>query len=551
MRARPKRDSSYASNRLTRDNPPPGHLLSTYRDSETGGAKTRAAKSVAKATQLVTKTKCDVDTNDERLSSDKAVTKDTKANIVQSSIETGQDVDIDAEPLSSDEEETANKEADIAQPSIEKKTDVDTDADPVSSEEEDSDEDSLPDRKEVNYTTKTLKEKLAAKNNGSQTSPEVRNGNLRKSHPARNFSNMMGSDDEDSLVFSGSSQPFKRRKEKKYPSRFSNKSSLPPRSPATRRESSPAVEASKEPDAAKEPEDSFIVPKDICSSGLREPRGGEESNSSFSHGAFSLEDLKALGSDDSPLSSPSSSICGKLSQSEELGDKEDRQLAPAPKALCPLCHKEVDPMLLEIFRSQKKQRIREQVQFCESHKIHSAVEQWNERGYPTMDWENFEERVQSYFPKLEKLLVPGTFSYYRNILDASFSSGQAKNSRLRAEDDKGLEMMTCGYYGALGATKMLEVVIRRFSVLVRRLAITDSMIKAVGVAGYTQSVIVPELAVLMVKDDMEVNDEDARQILRESMDIGGLLHPDHNVVPIPEEEEGEKEQREDEEEEEL
>lgn len=80
------------------------------------------------------------------------------------------------------------------------------------------------------------------------------------------------------------------------------------------------------------------------------------------------------------------------------------------------------------------------------------------------------------------------------------------------------------------------MVIRRFSVLVRRLALTDTMIKAVGVAGYTQSVIVPELAVLMVKDDMKVNDEDARQILRESMEIGGLLHPDHNVVPVPEEE---------------
>jgi hypothetical protein len=76
----------------------------------------------------------------------------------------------------------------------------------------------------------------------------------------------------------------------------------------------------------------------------------------------------------------------------------------------------------------------------------------------------------------------------------------------------------------------------RFSVSVRRLALTDDLIQAVGVAGYTQSVLAPELAVLMVKDDMKVNDEDARQILRESMEIGNRINPDHNVVPVPEDE---------------
>jgi hypothetical protein len=72
-------------------------------------------------------------------------------------------------------------------------------------------------------------------------------------------------------------------------------------------------------------------------------------------------------------------------------------------------------------------------------------------------------------------------------------------------------------------------------VVVRRLATTDDLIKTAGVAGYTQSVLVPELAVLLVKDDMKVNDEDARRIMRESMDIGDRVNPDRNVVPIPEE----------------
>ena len=70
--------------------------------------------------------------------------------------------------------------------------------------------------------------------------------------------------------------------------------------------------------------------------------------------------------------------------------------------------------------------------------------------------------------------------------------------------------------------------------VVRRLATTDELIKTAGVAGYTQSVLVPELAVLLVKDDMKVNDEDARRIMRESMDIGDRVNPDRNVVPIQE-----------------
>ena len=56
--------------------------------------------------------------------------------------------------------------------------------------------------------------------------------------------------------------------------------------------------------------------------------------------------------------------------------------------------------------------------------------------------------------------------------------------------------------------------------------------------GYTQSVLVPELAMRLVKEDMNVSDEIARQIMRDSINIGELLNanPD-DVVPVPEKEE--------------
>lgn len=72
----------------------------------------------------------------------------------------------------------------------------------------------------------------------------------------------------------------------------------------------------------------------------------------------------------------------------------------------------------------------------------------------------------------------------------------------------------------------------------RRLAATDGIVKKAGVAGYAQSVLVPELAVRLVKEDMGVDDEGARQILRDSIDIGQKLNPAmDDVVPVPEQSE--------------
>ncbi|CAG8262812.1 unnamed protein product [Penicillium salamii] len=198
-----------------------------------------------------------------------------------------------------------------------------------------------------------------------------------------------------------------------------------------------------------------------------------------------------------------------------------------------MCKVEVDPEILAEFKSQPKQRIREQQQFCESHKVRSALQQWEQRKYPTIAWDQFETRVQSLFPAIEKLLIPDAPSYYRNTLDGILASGKAKNFRLTI-DGKGLEVITCGYYGTKGASLMLDAVIARFSRSLRRLAATDRIVKTAGVAGYAQCVLVPELAMRLVKQDMGVDDEEARQIMRESMDIGQKLNPEANdVVPVP------------------
>lgn len=255
-----------------------------------------------------------------------------------------------------------------------------------------------------------------------------------------------------------------------------------------------------------------------------------------------------------PLSSADSSFILELSQVDarlkSVADSEDE---PQPiQSLCPVCNEEVDPELLQAFRSKPRQRIRDQMRFCESHQQTTAEKQWRERGYPTIDWNNFDERIQAHFADIEQLLVPDSPSYYHNVLVSALKSGKARNFRLTLAGDA-LETISCGYYGTRGATVMyvflhlfleylltrsrLQALTIRFSHKIRRQAARDQIINKAGVVGYTQSVLVPELAMRLVKEDMGVGDDTARQIMRDSINIGEALNADPNdVVPVPAEE---------------
>ena len=60
----------------------------------------------------------------------------------------------------------------------------------------------------------------------------------------------------------------------------------------------------------------------------------------------------------------------------------------------------------------------------------------------------------------------------------------------------------------------------------RQRAVTDGLMGAIGIGHYVVTVPVPELAVMLVKEDMKVCDESARQILQESGRLGEMLHED-------------------------
>lgn len=84
----------------------------------------------------------------------------------------------------------------------------------------------------------------------------------------------------------------------------------------------------------------------------------------------------------------------------------------------------------------------------------------------------------------------------------------------------------------------------KFSPKLRRLAASDKLISSSGVTGYVQAVLVPELAVMLVKEDMSVDDDErAREILRESVEIGDLLNEEEDeVVQLPDRDDSEEDE---------
>ena len=63
-----------------------------------------------------------------------------------------------------------------------------------------------------------------------------------------------------------------------------------------------------------------------------------------------------------------------------------------------------------------------------------------------------------------------------------------------------------------------------FSSHIRSITGADSLITACSVALFVQEVLVPEKAMLLMKEDMSVNNAEARSILEGSTDIGEMLN---------------------------
>lgn len=71
-----------------------------------------------------------------------------------------------------------------------------------------------------------------------------------------------------------------------------------------------------------------------------------------------------------------------------------------------------------------------------------------------------------------------------------------------------------------------EIIANQFSPLLREHAYNKLIVRESSMATYIQTVLVPEAAVLLIKEDMNVDVSRAIDILEESRELGDLVHPE-------------------------
>ncbi|RKU46157.1 hypothetical protein DL546_007910 [Coniochaeta pulveracea] len=217
----------------------------------------------------------------------------------------------------------------------------------------------------------------------------------------------------------------------------------------------------------------------------------------------------------------------ELTDTQTPATKWEVERSPSPDRgpVCPMCGESVDQGLLDSFSKKKYMTITQQQKFCHAHKMQSARETWSDRKYPKIDWGRLDKRIAEHHKSLKKILKGGP-SYYGAIYTQSIKDGSNRTLLKMTED------LTPGYYGTKGLRVMTEKLIEQFSALLRKAAVKDRVVSARGQTTFVQCVLVPELAVRLIMEDMAVDEEEARDIMKESISIGELLNEEEGDVVV-------------------
>ncbi|KAF3061461.1 hypothetical protein GL218_03483 [Daldinia childiae] len=216
-------------------------------------------------------------------------------------------------------------------------------------------------------------------------------------------------------------------------------------------------------------------------------------------------------------------VFGTKGSDDDAGDISI-QSPPAIAARCPMCREVVDAELLAKHSDHGRMNIKKQAAFCRLHKRRAASDSGTRKGYPKVNWEKLDTRLDMYQGLLKEILEGTRKSHYCELLRENVEAG--KNRTLLKTDDS----LTPGYYGPHGLRVMTEYILRTLSSVIRKRAIEDRLVSARGYTGYVQAVLVPELAVRLIMEDMDIPEEKARDIMLESIDVGELLYEDSGDV---------------------
>ncbi|KAL1603853.1 hypothetical protein SLS60_005445 [Paraconiothyrium brasiliense] len=264
---------------------------------------------------------------------------------------------------------------------------------------------------------------------------------------------------------------------------------------------------------------------------------------------------------DSQTTAPSSPLTSIPDHDEEELNVIGRDLAHHSRqdedSVCALCQDEVDPEEQQGFWAEHSNKtVRNQMLFCKEHKRSQAKKDFREQGFPEIEWLSLPCRIRSFRSDLIALLRNETEeeSVYRTKHAERLVSGKAaalpskrRGQKAQAAEQEMLDIVdttssSTGYYGPRGKRIMMEVITADLSDVIREVAAKDPVVGRSGFAMFLQAVLVPELTLLLVMDDMQVDKETAQKLVDQSGELGTSLHEEieDEVRLISEDEEEEE-----------
>ncbi|KAK5721058.1 hypothetical protein LTR15_007022 [Elasticomyces elasticus] len=234
----------------------------------------------------------------------------------------------------------------------------------------------------------------------------------------------------------------------------------------------------------------------------------------------------------------------------DLSDLSDAASSPPPEVVasfnlpsavrrleCAVCGDSVTASQREDFEDRFEQakswNYKWQQRFCQYHKQTEASQLWVERGYPDIDWIRFESRLKHsrHIEHIERMISGEISSAFRKQFQKKVKS-RAKTLLQAADDENAGISGSAGYYGPRGEKLMSDHITSSFADELRSHAIRDTLVASAGVSGglsgFIQSVLVPELAVSLIREDLELQKRslDPMKVLEDSAELGEIMHPE-------------------------
>lgn len=201
---------------------------------------------------------------------------------------------------------------------------------------------------------------------------------------------------------------------------------------------------------------------------------------------------------------------------------------------CTLCKDAVEMDDYWEFWNGKDKTVKNHTAFCNVHKRKKAWEEYRKEGYPTIDWDMLLIRIRKHRMPLFHILSNERPSTYRDRYEPLALTGRAAAAPSRRKDlpahiQKELasyaidEQSTYpGYYGPHGRRAITEHIMNVLKKEIKNCK--DPVVQTSGPAAFVQAVLVPEMAVMLIMEDCQVDRERAEKIREHTYEMGMLLN---------------------------